>query len=61
MAGEDGAEAMSEDLVEQLAQAALQADGPHVAHAALLRGVLEERHDDARLPRSGKSRCGGSQ
>ena len=56
-ARKDAAQAMSEDLLEQLAQAALQADGPHVAHVALLQRVLDQRHDDAGLPARGEGGC----
>ena len=54
---EDAAEAMSEDLVEQFAQATLQADRTQIAHAMLLECILEQRHNDARLPCSREGGC----
>ncbi len=51
----DVAEAMGKDLVEQLAQTALQTDGAQVAHAVLLQRILEQRHDHTRLPCSRES------
>jgi hypothetical protein len=53
-ASEDAAQAVREDFHEQLAQAALQADGPHVAGCPLLLVVLDQRHNDAGLPYAGE-------
>ena len=49
---EDVAEPVSEEFVEQLAQTALQADGPNIAHRLLFVLILDERNNDAVLPGS---------
>jgi hypothetical protein len=51
MLREDLGQPMRQDLVEELAQAALQADRADVGHAALLEWVLHQRYNHARLPR----------
>ena len=47
---EDLSQPHSQHQHEELAEAALQADGPNVLHRALLLRVLHQRDDDTRLP-----------
>ena len=50
MALEYGTESPSQQLGEEFAEAALQADRPNVGHHTTFRCILHQRHDNTRLP-----------